>query len=43
MTFVIPAPLRWTILILGLSGIVAQTVLLRELLILFAGNDFPSA
>ena len=40
MTFVIPAPLRWTILILGLSGIVAQTVLLRELLILFAGNEF---
>ena len=40
MTFAIPAPLRWAILVLGLSGIVAQTVLLRELLILFAGNEF---
>jgi len=42
MTFATPAPLRWAILILGLSGIVAQTVFLRELLILFAGNEFST-
>lgn len=35
-----PPLLRSAILILGLSGMVAHTVLLRELLILFAGNEF---
>jgi len=40
MTVATPVPLRWAILTLGLSGMVAHTVLLRELLILFAGNEF---
>jgi spermidine synthase len=34
-TRVVPA-----VLVLGLSGIVAQTILLRELLILFSGNEY---
>lgn len=40
MTVVTPAALRRAILVLGLSGMVAHTVLLRELLVLFAGNEF---
>ncbi len=40
MTAVTPAALRRAILVLGLSGMVAHSVLLRELLILFSGNEF---
>lgn len=40
MTVATPVTLRWAILTLGLSGMIAHTVLLRELLILFAGNEF---